>query len=86
MLGMPLFPFVLGAVPALILERTNKSVSDWILQLWNCGVITLTVGSLLNGIFDIFGTYFDLFPVFMISGTVLLIAGAAIQIAKCIKQ
>ncbi|MBQ2733072.1 MAG: hypothetical protein IJF74_02855 [Clostridia bacterium] len=45
MLGMPLFPFVLGVIPALILEKTGRSFSDWALQIWNCGVITLTVGS-----------------------------------------
>ncbi len=83
MLGMPLFPFFLGTVPALIFEKTNSSISDWALQFWNCGVITLTVGSLLNGIFDIFGTYFDMFGIFMISGTLLIISGAAVHIVKC---
>ena len=82
MLGMPLFPFVLGVIPALILEKTGRSFSDWALQIWNCGVITLTVGSLLNGIFDIFGTYFDMFGLFMISGSVLLVIGAAVHFYK----
>lgn len=82
MLGMPLFPFFLGIVPALIFEKLNRSVFDWALQLWNCGVITLTVGSMLNGIFEIFGTYFDMFNLFMICGSFLLIAGAAVHIVK----
>ena len=82
MLGMPLFPFVLGVIPALILEKTGRSFSDWALQIWNCGVITLTVGSLLNGIFDIFGTYFDMFGLFMISGSILLVIGAAVHFYK----
>ncbi len=82
MLGMPLFPFVLGVVPALVYEKMNKPINDWGLQIWNCGVITLTVGSLLNGIFDIFGTYFDMFNYFLIIGSILLIAGAAVHIIK----
>ena len=86
MLGMPLFPFFLGIVPALIFEKLNRSVFDWALQLWNCGVITLTVCSMLNGIFEIFGTYFDMFLIFMISGTALLIAGAAVQISNGKKE
>lgn len=82
MLCMPLVPFFLGAVPALIFERKQAPISDLALQLWNCGVITLTVGCLLNGIFDIFGTYFDMFNIFAISGGVLLVLGVAVHIVK----
>ena len=80
MLGMPLFPLLLGAVPALIIERRKVAISDWALQLWNCGVITLTVGSMMNGIFEIFGTYFDMFNIFAISGGVLLVLSVAVHI------
>ena len=83
---MPLVPFFLGAVPALIFERKQAPISDLALQLWNCGVITLTVGFLLNGIFDIFGTYFDMFNIFAISGGVLLVLGVAVHIVKCRKN
>lgn len=77
MIGMPLFPLILGALPCHLLDKKGGA-SDWALQLWNCGVITLTVGSLLNGIFEIFGTYFEFFPYFLICGIALLVLGVAV--------
>ena len=82
MIGMPLFPLILGALPFFVLNRKGVQAPDWSVQTWNCGVITLTVGSLLNGIFEIFGTYLDQFLVFMVCGIALLICGLTIFIIK----
>ncbi len=82
MIGMPLFPLVLGVLPSFVLHKKGVQAPDWAVQTWNCGVITLTVGSLLNGIFEIFGTYLDQFLVFMVCGIALLICGLTIFIIK----
>ena len=85
MLCMPLFPFFLGVVPMLVFEKLSTAPSDWALQIWNCGVITLTVGSTMNGIFEIFGTYFEFSELFLACGAILLLSGAAVHVVKSVK-
>lgn len=58
MIGMPLFPLFLGFVPFLLLDgRGNRRRHLlWPCQLWHAAVITLTLGSALKGVMEIFGS------------------------------
>ena len=54
---MFLFPLIGGIIPnvlQLIIPRIPK-VNAAVKKLWNCGVVTLTVGSAMTGVFEIYG-------------------------------
>ena len=54
---MFLFPLLGGIIPSLLqliipqIPKTNAAV----IKLWKCGVVTLTVGSAMTGVFEIYG-------------------------------
>ena len=77
MIGMFLFPLLLGAVP-VILRRIMKlpPTETWAAELHRWGVITLTFGSCLTGIFQIYGTTSDYTIYYWIAGLALLAAAA----------
>lgn len=50
------YPLVLGLVPATLFAFRGIRVPLVARQLWACGVMTLTVGSCLRGVFEIYGT------------------------------
>ena len=71
-------PLVLGVLPYLIMALKDKGQPGrTFLNLWNAGIITLTVGSLFKGVLDIYGTTNRLLTVYPIAGGVLLLAGLA---------
>lgn len=54
---MFLFPLLGGIIPSILqliipqIPKTNAAVK----KLWKCGVVTLTVGSAMTGVFEIYG-------------------------------
>ena len=53
-----LYPLLGGALPALVLYRlrfTPPQDAVWV-WLYRCGLATLTVGSIVQGVLDIYGT------------------------------
>ena len=62
------WPLLLGALPCIVLQRDMG-------RLWNDGVLLLSAGSLLNGIFEIYGTASTLTIWFYALGFVCLAAG-----------
>ena len=72
MIFMFVFPLVLGVIPSLIL-----SLKGWgsLPRLWNDGVIAITLGSMLTGILEIYGTSSFYTPILMIAGFILLALG-----------
>ena len=76
---MFLFPLIGGIIPSvlqLIIPRIPKANAA-VKKLWNCGVVTLTVGSAMTGVFEIYGGSVPL----LISGYWLagvLLAGIAV--------
>lgn len=72
MVFMFVFPLILGFIPSLIL-----AVARWgyLPRLWNDGVLVITVGSLLTGIIEIYGSDSYYTPWFFYIGTALLILG-----------
>ena len=61
-----LIPLLGGVIPLLpVLRRANAT-------LWRCGILTLTVGSLVQGVLEIYGTTNRLCGLYGIAGGILL--------------
>jgi hypothetical protein len=66
---------VLSFGPALITQYTGLPESAGnIVSLWRCGIATLTTGSCLQGIFEIYGSAASLVQIYWIAGFSLLAA------------
>ncbi|MCR5826550.1 MAG: hypothetical protein K6G54_08275 [Oscillospiraceae bacterium] len=69
-------PLIPGALAQLALALHAKALPGRVsLWLWNAGIATLSVGCLLRGALDIYGTTNRLLCVYPIVGGVLLAAG-----------
>ena len=77
------YPLVLGVVPALVAHIVQAWISDLARQLWACGVMTLTVGSCLRGVLEIYGTTSALVEVYLPCGLVLLVLATVVQSLRC---
>ena len=66
-----LIPLLLGALPALVLHRLRCTPRPSALVFYRCAVFTLTVGSAVRGIMDIYGTTSALLSVYPVL-TILL--------------
>ena len=56
MVGQFLFPLLLGAGAAKLLQRRGKAYPDSLtLSMWRLGTVTLTLASCLTGVFEIYG-------------------------------
>ncbi|MBR3357952.1 MAG: hypothetical protein IKG46_08970 [Solobacterium sp.] len=67
------WPLFLGALPCFLLKRD-------IGRLWNDGVLLTTAGSLLAGIFEIYGTASTLTIWFWAAGGLLLVMAAVFEL------
>ena len=77
MAGLCLIPLLAGAAPLFLISRLcRRSPDDLSLGLWRAGVVTLTVGSCLEGVLAIYGTTSVYIPVYAAAGALALIAGA----------
>ncbi|MBQ7455521.1 MAG: hypothetical protein IJS53_03685 [Clostridia bacterium] len=74
-----IFPLGFGALPLLMLRRCPPAPARW---LWRAGIATLTVGSLLQGALEIYGTSHPLASVYPVAGVALCAAGAGWAIVK----
>lgn len=82
-----LFPIILGIIPNTIrLIRTYKKplchtrFSSIACTIQQCGIYTLTVGSILRGILDIYGTTNSTSIIYWWIGGLLLIVGFIIEL------
>lgn len=79
MVGLFAWPLVLGALPALIFWILDLRGPDPLVrQLWGCSVLTLTLGSLVAGVMEIYGSTSAFTPVYWVLGLAL---GAAACVA-----
>lgn len=70
------FPLLLGSCPFYVMERTGRAfpctaVEDFV----HGGVAALTVGSIMQGVLEIYGTANPLTAGFWIAGAALTVAG-----------
>ena len=73
------FPLVGGTLPFFILNLSRKAKYPNSLSrnLYHSGIAAFTVGSIIRGVLDIYGTTNSLTSYYGIAGISLLIAGAA---------
>ena len=77
MLGAFIVPLLFGALPAWILSKRDarpRTAARW---LWYIGVALLTVGSILQGVVEIYGTTNRLIALFPVAAAVVLAAAFA---------
>ena len=68
-------PLLLGALPFFLLRMRGKPFPGKTAELVHAGVAALTVGSILQGVLEIYGTSNPLTAVYWTAGGVLVSAG-----------
>ena len=77
------FPLVLGVLLfSLVLLAGMRFPSRLSFNLYNSGVACLTVGSIMKGVLDIYGTENGLIYVYFIAGFLFSVSGIGIYITK----
>ena len=88
------FPLVGGALPFLLLSLAERSQAKTeqsrtylrsypaipARSFYHCGIITLTLGSIMTGILDIYGTTNRLLVIYWFLGAVLLLTAISIHL------
>ena len=82
------YPLIGGVVVNLLAGTILKTrvPGRFAINIYNSGIATLTVGSMLRGIFDIAGTSSPYQPVFVVMGWLMLLAGVVYYIAEQFKK
>ena len=81
-----LIPLILGLLINTIIYFTKIVPSKTGSCLYNNGIITLTVGSILRGVLDIYGTTNMYLKIYLYAGVLLIIAGIIFYIINIIKN
>ena len=68
-------PLLLGALPFFLLRKRGKPFPGKAAELVHAGVAALTVGSILQGVLEIYGTSNPLTAVYWTAGGVLVSVG-----------
>ncbi|HAM14352.1 MAG TPA: hypothetical protein DCP91_00505 [Eggerthellaceae bacterium] len=72
-------PLTLGALPNLVIALRGKCAPGKLAaNMWNSGVATLTVGCIMKGVLDIYGTTNQLALAYPIAAAALLVAGVVL--------
>ena len=83
MIGLFLFPLLLGALPALLLRRARRVPARGVRRVWAAGVSTLAMGSLMTGVFEIYGSPSPLTMWYWpVGGALLALAAAGFFLEK----
>lgn len=72
-----IYPLLCGALPfaALSLYGSRKFPGRLHINLYNAGIATLTVGSVMQGVVDIYGTTNTLIRIYWYAGLALMLIG-----------
>lgn len=78
------FPLVGGVLPALTfsLAENRRGPSPAARILYHCGIATFTVGSIVKGVLEIYGTTNVLAGVYFPTAGILVAAGIAIHLLR----
>ena len=76
-------PLFLGMVPSVFLKAAGMEMPS---RLWQDGVLVLLFGTLLSGVFEIYGTEIAFTQWYFIAGLALLCAGVSVNILHCIRK
>lgn len=76
------FPLLLGVLPFTVMTRLDRmpELQQQGITLWSFGIITLTVGSIVTGVLEIYGTTNALTGFYKLAGALLLAAGAVMAV------
>ena len=78
------FPLALGVLPLYLIESLRAPYPGKALRnLWHAGIAALTVGSIITGVLEIYGTTNPLTVVYRILGAAFLAAGAVGYAVSC---
>ena len=72
MVFLSLIPFLFGFIPCILLKKVKKPMHS---RAWQDGVLLLLFGSLLQGIFDIYGTDSPFVKYYFYAGLIMLVIG-----------
>ena len=77
-------PLILGAVPAMYLGMRERAVMPppMASKLWRAGIAALTVGSIFQGVIEIYGTDSEMTGIYALIGSLMLISGAISALFK----
>ena len=78
-------PLLLGAMPCTLLLLGKKHPGKIALRLWNSGIATLSVGSIFQGVLEIYGTTNSLIIVYPIAGGILMLLSLTALLVKSIQ-
>ena len=79
-----LIPLLGGFLVNLIIESARFAIpGKWSSNLYNSGIAALTVGSIVKGALDIYGTTNHLTIIYLIVGLLLMFAGTIQYIVEC---
>jgi len=72
------FPLVLGVLPLMLIGMLHRPAPGRVSKnLYHAGIASLTVGSIVSGALEIYGTTNPLTLLYWVLGTALVLAGAA---------
>lgn len=82
-----LFAFVIPllgcSLPYSIIVFKNQNIPDHItLRLWNSGIAVLTVGSIIQGVIEIYGTTNHFIIIYAIVGGVFCVSGLVLWLIR----
>ena len=76
------FPLLFGAVPFFLMQKAGKLFSGKAADLNHAGVATLTVGSILQGVLEIYGTSSPLIACYWTVGGMMVTIGWLLMLGK----
>lgn len=76
MWGAFLIPLLLGCLASLIFFKKQNVIEN---NLYNAGIITLTIGSILKGVLDIYGTTNEKLILYLILGVLFIVLSIIIH-------
>ena len=79
-----LIPLIGGSVISVLFLKLPPA-NDIIKNIWRMGISTLVIGSILHGVFDIYGSEVALVNVFFIAGGILLLGSLTFYILTLFK-
>ena len=79
-------PFLLGGIWLLVLPKRRVLPGELFLSLLEPGLVMLTLGSVLAGVVEIYGTENRLLPVLPIAGGILVLASVLVRAAEALRK
>ena len=82
-----LFPLIMGTIIYIIIDKTkiNDLLTPLAMSFYNSSILTFSLGSIIQGVLDIYGTTNKLVFYYLIVGIILLMISLIINIINNIK-